>query len=172
MTLNKINLTKEWLKVNIDKSKNLLRELITKFSDGICLIKANIFSAYEVYLRAFTCLFSSSYSSSGSRVTSLSGDASQQQMGFLVVVHAEAAVEDEVVGSSLSSICLKPYPCKPVQPTKASEGDMNNNFGRLSKVEKPTRSNVARNSNMDMVDELFNVCHVNGASSEISFNCN
>lgn len=104
-TMNKINMIEAWLKVEIENATKLPREFITKFPDGICSIKVDIFSVFKIPLRAFTGLFSLSFSIHGRRCSKTSVNALHHlATGISTTVHAEAMVKDEATGSSYSSV--------------------------------------------------------------------
>lgn len=70
----------------------------------MCSIKVEVFSAFEVLLRPFTGLFSSSYSSRGSRVSHPGVDRVANPVRLSVGDHSDASGEWESPVSSASSV--------------------------------------------------------------------
>lgn len=57
-SLNKINFWEDWLKVDVYERVTHPHEIVAKFREGTCSIKAEILSLYEARLRVFTGSFS------------------------------------------------------------------------------------------------------------------
>lgn len=90
-TLNKINFFEVWLKVDTRESNDVPRELLTKFLDGMCSIKVKAFNAFEVLVKMFTCLSSSSVSSRGNRILQPRIEKIPNSVEFFATIEADAA---------------------------------------------------------------------------------
>lgn len=125
---------------------------------------------FEFSLRAFIRLFSSSYSSCGSRVSHFGDDHSRHPVDFSIAKRVVASKLEVSSGSSSPSVNLNENFSEPAIISSAIGDEASSDHNRRGRSETGTQTepHVASKSNVEVGEDSFIVCPVEAAKFDFS----